>query len=407
MKKTRIAAGALAITMLAGCSAGPDLVAAPDDLAYQAADLQRDSQLFTVDGAGVNAEEYLFWLVNAIAEQKHYGHLSDDADWSQPVEGQPSAETVKADALNTAKLYQVIRNHAQELGVELTAEETEQMEADLAEVVESWGGEERFRELLDEQCISMDGYARLNQVAYLNKAIQKKLEADGQLTVTEADVESYLEEQGIYAVKHILVATRHTNADGSHEEYTEEEKAQALALVKDLREQLRAAGDSEALFDQLMAQYSEDGRDEEGNLYAPEGYLYVYPQEKVTSYSQMAMVPEFEAGALELEIGQISEPIETSYGYHIILRLEPDREQARQECTADYLYYKLNRSWLEQAEVVTTKAYDELDPQVFYDRLQKLLDARQAAKAAQATATPEQSAPGGESPLPEETGPVG
>ena len=291
--------------------------------------------------------------------------------------------------------------------MELTAEETEQMEADLAEVVESWGGEERFRELLDEQCISMDGYARLNQVAYLNKAIQKKLEADGQLTVTEADVESYLEEQGIYAVKHILVATRHTNADGSHEEYTEEEKAQAKALVEDIRSQLRAAGDSEALFDQLMAQYSEDGRDEEGNLYAPEGYLYVYPQEKVTSYSQMAMVPEFEAGALELEIGQISEPIETSYGYHIILRLEPDREQARQECTADYLYYKLNRSWLEQAEVVTTKAYDELDPQVFYDRLQKLLDARQAAKAAQATATPEQSAPGGESPLPEETGPVG
>ncbi len=407
MKKTRIAAGALAITMLAGCSAGPDLVAAPDDLAYQAADLQRDSQLFTVDGAGVNAEEYLFWLVNAIAEQKHYGRLSDDADWSQSVEGQASAETLKADALNTAKLYQVIRNHAQELGVELTAEETEQMEADLAEVVESWGGEERFRELLDEQCISMDGYARLNQVAYLNKAIQKKLEADGQLTVTEADVESYLEEQGIYAVKHILVATRHTNADGSHEEYSEEERAQARALVEDIRAQLRAAGDSEALFDQLMAQYSEDGRDEEGNLYAPEGYLYVYPQEKVTSYSQMAMVPEFEAGALELEIGQISEPIETSYGYHIILRLEPDREQARQECTADYLYYKLNRSWLEQAEVVTTKAYDELDPQVFYDRLQKLLDARQAAKAAQATATPEQSAPGGESPLPEETGPVG
>lgn len=407
MKKTRIAAGALALAMLAGCSAGPDLVAAPDDLAYQAADLQRDSQLFTVDGAGVNAEEYLFWLVNAIAEQKYYGRLSDDADWSQAQEGQPSAETLKADALKTAKLYQVIRNHARELGVELTAEETEQMEADLAEVIENWGGEESFRELLDEQCISMEGYVRLNEVAYLNEAIQNKLEAEGQLTVTDADIEDYLEEQGIYAAKHILVATRHTNADGSHEEYTEEEKAQALELVKDLREQLRAAGDSEALFDQLMAQYSEDGRDEEGNLYTPEGYLYVYPQEKVTSYSQMAMVEEFEAGALALEVGQVSEPIETNYGYHIILRLEPDREKARQECTADYLYYKLNRSWLEQAEVVTTKAYDELDPQAFYKRLQKLLDARQAAKAAQATPTPAQSDPGEESPAPEESGSVG
>lgn len=409
MNKTRIAAGALALAMLAGCSTdgGPSILADPDDMAYQAADLKRDSQLFTVDGEGVSAEEYLFWLVNAIAEQKRYGLLSDDSDWSQATEGQPSAETLKADALETAKLYQVIRNHAKELGVELTAEEREELEDTQAQEMEYWGGEETFRGLLEEQCISLEGYRALSEVAYLNQALKKKLEETGQLAPTDADVDSYLEEAGIYAAKHILVATRHTNADGSHEEYSEEERAQARALVEDIRAQLRAAGDSEALFDQLMAQYSEDGRDEEGNLYAPEGYLYVYPQEKVTSYSQMAMVPEFEAGALELEIGQISEPIETSYGYHIILRLEPDREQARQECTADYLYYKLNRSWLEQAEVVTTKAYDELDPQVFYDRLQKLLDARQAAKAAQATATPEQSAPGGESPLPEETGPVG
>lgn len=411
MKKTRFAAGALALAMLAGCSAGPDLVAAPDDLAFQAADLRRDSQLFTVDGEGVAAEEYLFWLVNAIAEQRYYGRLSDDADWSQAEEGQPSAETLKADALETAKLYQVIRNQATALGVELSAEEREQMDTDLKGFIEtSFGDEETFRqEFLDEQCISMEGFGALNEVSYLNRAIREKLEQDGTLTATDADVEAYVAERGIYAAKHILVATRHINADGSHEEYTEEEKARALELAKDLREQLRAAGDSEEKFDELMAEYSEDGRDEKGELYAPEGYLCVYPQEKVTSNAQMAMVPEFEAGALGLEIGQISEPVETGYGYHIILRLAPDMDQVRQDYnSSNYKFSQLLQSWAEQAEVVTTKAYDELDPQAFYTRLQQLLEARKAARAAQITSAPDESlSPEGESPTPAETAPAG
>ena len=409
MKKTRIFAGALALTLLAGCSSSPtELVAQPDDLAFQAADLKRDSQLFTVDGVGVSAEEYLFWLVNAIAEQKYYGRLSDDADWTQAREGQPSAETLKADALETAKLYQVIRNHAKALGVELTAEEREQMDAELAQLIEAqYGGEEAFQQsFLDEQCISKEGFQALNEVGYLNQALKEKLEQSGELTVTDADVEVFVNEQGIYAAKHILLSTRRANADGSHEEFSEEEKAQVLERIKDLREQLRAAGDSEEKFDELMKEYSEDGRDEEGNLYAPEGYLYVYPQEKVTSYSQLAMVPEFEAGAQALEIGQISEPIQTSYGYHLILRLKPDMEQARQECSSDYMFYTLSQEWMEQAEVVTTKAYDELDPQAFYTRLQQILAAREAARAAQATATPDE-ADGEGSPAPVETTPGG
>lgn len=409
MKKTRIFAGALALTLLTGCSAGPDLVASPDDLAFQAADLKRDSQLFTVDGVGVNAEEYLFWLVNAIAIQKYSGGLSDDADWSQAQEGQPSAGTLKADALETAKVYQTIRNRAAQLGVELSAEEREEMETELEEVFARYGGEEEFqRGILDEQCISMEGYRALNEVAYLNRTLKEKLEADGTLTVTDGDLEAYVAQKGIYGAKHILVSTRHTNADGSHEEFTEAERAQALELVKDLREQLRASGDSEEMFDELMREYSEDGRDEEGNLYAPEGYLYVYPQEKVTSYyTQMAMVQEFEAGALSLEVGQISEPIETDYGYHLILRKEPDMEQARQEyVSSDYKFNELLRSWAEEAEVVTTKAYDELDPQVFYNKLQQLLDAREAARAAQTTPAPTQSAAPEGSSAPEESAPA-
>lgn len=82
-------------------------------------------------------------------------------------------------------------------------------------------------------------------------------------------------------------------------------------------------------------------------------------------------------------------------------------EQARQEyVSSDYKFNELLRSWAEEAEVVTTKAYDELDPQAFYNKLQQLLDAREAARAAQATPAPTQSAAPEGSSAPEESAPA-
>lgn len=81
-----------------------------------------------------------------------------------------------------------------------------------------------------------------------------------------------------------------------------------------LRAQLKAAGDSTAKFDELMNKYSKDGRDAQGNLGAPDGY----------TFGPGYMVAEFEVGTKALTIGQISEPIQSQHGWHIILRTEPD-----------------------------------------------------------------------------------
>jgi parvulin-like peptidyl-prolyl isomerase len=48
----------------------------------------------------------------------------------------------------------------------------------------------------------------------------------------------------------------------------------------------------------------------------PDGYVFTYDE----------MVEEFEDAAFDLEINGISEPVETTYGYHIILRLDIDEE---------------------------------------------------------------------------------
>jgi len=63
-------------------------------------------------------------------------------------------------------------------------------------------------------------------------------------------------------------------------------------------------------FDTLMHTYSEDG----GLHSHPDGYTFIEGQ----------MVEEFTEGTLALEIGEISGLIPTNFGYHIIMRIEPD-----------------------------------------------------------------------------------
>jgi len=336
-------------------------------MAYLTADLRRDSELLRVDGEPITAEEYLFWLVNSISVQKQLGYLSNDAAWEETLgdNGVPTGEFLKEDALDTAKLYRIIRTKAEQAGVTLTENDRMEMETHRATAIAQVGGEEAFQLWLDSSCISDEAFSRFDEVYYLNQGLEDLVEG----------AEEYAEEQGVYAAKHILLSTRRRLDDGSYEDYTDEEKAEVLEKITGIRDQIVSASDQEAKFDELMNEYSEDGRDENGNLYAPEGYPFVYPGE---------MVSEFEKGALALSVGEVSQPVQTKYGYHLILRIAPDEELAREAKLAAQ-----TDEWVAQAEVVPTKAYEELDPKAFYERLVTVIDARMAA---QATPTPEASA---------------
>jgi parvulin-like peptidyl-prolyl isomerase len=93
----------------------------------------------------------------------------------------------------------------------------------------------------------------------------------------------------VASVRHILISTEQRKPE------------EALKLAKDLVARLKKGED----FAKLAKEYTDDpGSKETGGLYAD------------ADVSQW--VPEFKQAALTLPIGQISDPVKTDYGYHVM-----------------------------------------------------------------------------------------
>ena len=131
--------------------------------------------------------------------------------------------------------------------------------------------------------------------------------------------------------------------------------AQKKATAEDILKQLQESDNLAADFDALMHEHSEDS----GLVTNPDGYTFVSGE----------MVTEFEEGTRALEIGQISGIIESPYGYHIILRQEPDLDDpSLLEKCLNWLVSTYISTWISEAEVVLTDEYTNLDPRMFYEK---------------------------------------
>ena len=94
-----------------------------------------------------------------------------------------------------------------------------------------------------------------------------------------------------------------------------------------------------------MNEYSEDT----GLESYPDGY----------TYQEGEMVDEFYAGTKALEIGEYSRLVESNYGFHIIMRIEPDHDE-----TVDRIIYNFYEtemdSHIAEAKVTKSKGFDQI-----------------------------------------------
>lgn len=346
----------LALSVCAGCGEKTEEPDESGNIYFEITGVKPDETLMGVGDRLFSAEMYYYWvayncsnleynLTMANAYSGGYGELfGEDGKilWDgQFLDGLTLGQYAKKQSEDVLKSYAALESAAAEYGITLTDEDKEALKKDLATAQEQAGGEEKFKESLDMMGISQETFDRISATNYLYNHLLEM--------VTEEGSDFYLEPEGYnqfaaYA-DHILLAKKDlsTNTDLS-----EEEAAAKRETAENLLAQLQAADDVETLFAQLADENSEDT----GRASNPDGYVF----------GKGEMVQEFEDAAFSLEPGQISGIVETTYGYHIILRKDllkklKDDPELKSQLESQHL----NKQLQERVEGMAVELSDKLE----------------------------------------------
>lgn len=310
-----------------------------------------EAVVMTVNGSDITWAEYFGWLFSMIEQYEMY--LGTEFAWTDAFsESHNFEEYAKYYAETMCAQYAVVNQLAEENGLELDDEEKQYIEDLLAADAENYAGGDidAFIEYLESTFMNEEYYRFINTVAiYYNKLFEKDFGENG-ANMTDEDVIDFIDTNGYLYAKHILFLT----TDETGAALDDAAKAEKLAMAEDTLAQLNALSGDELLakFDELMMSLSEDT----GLASYPDGY-YFLPGEMVT---------EFEEGTKALEYNTISGIIETSYGYHIILRLPITPDSEYQEGTsfryvaATYAFDTLMGESFNSAEIVYNEEFAAL-----------------------------------------------
>ena len=307
MKK--ITAIILAVIMLCGCAAG--------------CGGSEEDTVMTVNGFDVSFDEYMTWLGSAVSEIKdiYSSYSGTGVDWDGSFlfdDSITNAEwCIKRATENVTKLH-TVESKASELGVTVTDEQKQDIEDELKELRDTYAtGDDpdaSMKEFLASYNYTEDSYKTQRRLNNLYYNLFAELYGEQGEKLDEEKVLKYAEDNDYVTSAHILIKTTEdvTDEDGntSSQELSEAEKAEKLAKAQELADELKAITDDAerwTRFKELMNEYSEDP----GKESFPNGYCF----------TTGTMVEIYDTTSRSLEEYQVSDPVESEHGYHVIMRL--------------------------------------------------------------------------------------
>lgn len=372
MKNRKIAL-LLALCLLLGCLAGcsstevrsyteDDTDASTNKFAAAVKAYKPGKQVMTISGTPVYWNEYAYWLCSMVSGCENY--LGEITDWNavyDETSGQTVAEAIQEATLNNIKQYHVIEAKAAENGIELDEACKAYMEDVKTKSIQQAAGEDGTEEDLEKYLagyyVDMDLFEYQNKIQYFYSALMEKLYGEDGSALSDDDLNAFIADNGYMTAKHILFKT----TDDSGAALSDEDKAAKKQQAEAVAAQLKAETDQTKrveLFDAIMNEKSEDP----GLANYPNGYCFKPGQ----------MLEQFEAGCEELEEYAVSGVVETTAGYHVILRLPTtpdDVVSLASDGTAQTLRYTaavssydaLLNGWCDEAEVVWEPAFETID----------------------------------------------
>lgn len=234
----------------------------------------------------------------------------------------------------------VFEPRAEELGIEITDRD---VGGQIDVIKQDFPSEQAFQETLKEQGLDEEELRSLVRDRLLEDSLRGQVTAE--VVPTEEELRSFYEENidryGQTEISHILV----------------EERAQAERVARQL--QAAAKRDVDELFARLAQRHSQDQQS------AAQGGSLGF-----TSPDQF--VPEFAEAVKSLSVDEISDPVQTDFGFHVI-RVTDQRtltfEEVSSQISMELAGPEQDRVWekwvsdaYDEADVHVSPRYGELDP---------------------------------------------
>lgn len=320
----------------------------------------------TVNGEKLTDEDMGYYIYTT-ATDEYYNIEGDNAtgelegyDWDKDVDGRKLSDIIKEKAYDKAIGEIVTAQKADEV---LTGENAwdEQDEQQIQMTVDSYVqqfGEDGFNLRAKSMGISSaNEYARMYTRVMKAQNVQTELEENLSDYIPEGvDLSQYVQSDRGTA-KHILLMVADTSDPSATPDPEAYDDATAAALAQTISEQAKNGED----FDSLMEQYNQDT----GETTA--GY----------TFGTGEMVPEFEEAAFALGLDEVSDPVKSDYGYHVIKRIAG--------------LYELQGYWKSQAKISENKSsLDKISVQGIMDGVYqsgKQLQEEQAASSSSSSSS--------------------
>ncbi|MCI8422333.1 MAG: hypothetical protein HFF50_02210 [Lawsonibacter sp.] len=323
------------------------------------AGLAGDTVVAYVGEYPISAGEVLYWLNIQLQSYSSYGMA--DIPWEEELDGQPLKQILLDGALEAAACYRLLPEMGAAQGLTLSQEDQDYPAQDIAAITQELGSEQATEHLMWAQLLTGPMYEQIYHAGSMYTPLMEHFYGENSGSCpTDAEVQAYLQEEGRYWVKHILLSKVDTATRAPLEEA---EIAENKAKAEEMLEQIQTAEDPVDVFNRLMREHSQDP----GLATNPDGY--------VTAKGEM--VPEFEEASLALKEGEISGIVESDLGFHIILRLPLDPNDYREELMTQRMDQQV-RQWLEEQGTRTTDAFGQIDPVSFWEKARQLQAAAQA-----------------------------
>ena len=184
----------------------------------------------------------------------------------------------------------------EKLNIEITDAE---MDAELAEMQDYYGGEEEFNTFLTYVGYSLDDIKN-----NIETSIKYEKILEPYIEITEKEMKEYFETNKALFNQTEQVKARHI-----------------LVETKEQADEVKSKLNNGEDFAELAKEYSKDGSSEKGGDL---GY-----------FGRGEMVAPFEEAAFSMEVNEISEPVESQWGFHII-KVE-DYKEAKEAVYEDYV----------------------------------------------------------------------